>query len=191
MALRKALRRAEHVPCGTIALAVSRDHGVPCKLKQRVEVRVAEFSYIDQRAITEGLTEQERQLFYLQYSSVERDRTVLLIVSVFAGSLGIDRFLLNDIGMGVLKLLTGGLCGILWVIDIFLIMGKTDEYNRQKAHEIVSAILANRAYMQQAQAQQAWAQQAQAQPPVYAPRIVPAAPATQPGEGIVRQDDEP
>ena len=135
---------------------------------------MAEFSFIDQRAMTSGLTEQERGIFYMQYGAVQRDRTVLLLVSIFVGSFGVDRFLLNDIGLGVLKLLTGGLCGILWLLDIFLIMGRTDDYNRRKAHEIVSGIMMNRAYAQQAAA--------------YAPAL-PYAPPVQ-TSGIVRRDDE-
>ena len=136
---------------------------------------MSEFSWIDQQAMTSGLTEQERGIFYMQYSSVQRDRTVLLLVSIFLGTFGVDRFLLNDVGMGVLKLLTGGLCGVLWIIDIFLIMGKTDDYNRQKAHEVLSGILANRAYAQQSLA--------------YLHAAPPAPLAPQPNPGIARQDD--
>jgi len=60
------------------------------------------------------------------------DPTVLLIISVLIGTLGIDRFLIGDVGMGVLKLLTGGLCGILTVVDWFLIMNLCREKNMQK-----------------------------------------------------------
>ena len=42
-----------------------------------------------------------------------KDPTTLLLVSIFLGTLGIDRFMLGEIGMGVLKLLTMGVCGIL------------------------------------------------------------------------------
>lgn len=63
--------------------------------------------------------------------------TTLLIVSLLAGSLGIDRFLLGDVGMGVLKLLTGGLCGILTIVDWCTIMGKTRTENLNKLMAIV------------------------------------------------------
>ncbi len=66
-------------------------------------------------------------------SAIElKDPTLLLIISIIGGTLGIDRFYLGDIGMGVLKLLTGGLCGILWLVDIFLIQGKTRDANIQQ-----------------------------------------------------------
>lgn len=47
-----------------------------------------------------------------------KDKTTALILSVLVGGLGVDRFYLGYTGMGVLKLLTGGLFGILWIIDI-------------------------------------------------------------------------
>ncbi len=58
-----------------------------------------------------------------------KDPTVILIISVFLGGLGIDRFMLGDIGMGVLKLLTGGCCGILTIIDWFTISKKAKQAN--------------------------------------------------------------
>lgn len=57
-------------------------------------------------------------------SHPEGDRSfiVTLILWFFLGVLGIHRFYLGHIGMGVLYLLTGGLCGIGWVIDIVLLL---------------------------------------------------------------------
>lgn len=47
-----------------------------------------------------------------------KSKTTALILSVLVGGLGIDRFYLGYTGMGVLKLLTGGVFGILYIIDI-------------------------------------------------------------------------
>ncbi|MBE6961799.1 MAG: NINE protein [Ruminococcaceae bacterium] len=47
-----------------------------------------------------------------------KNKTTALILSVLVGTLGVDRFYLGYMGMGVLKLLTGGCFGILWIIDI-------------------------------------------------------------------------
>jgi TM2 domain-containing membrane protein YozV len=58
-----------------------------------------------------------------------KDPTTSLIVSLLAGSLGIDRFIIGDIGLGVGKLLTCGGFGIWAIVDWFLIMGSTREKN--------------------------------------------------------------
>ena len=47
-----------------------------------------------------------------------KDKTTTLILSVLLGGLGVDRFYLGYTGMGILKLLTGGCFGVLWIIDI-------------------------------------------------------------------------
>ena len=58
-----------------------------------------------------------------------KDPMTVLLISLFLGCFGIDRFMIGDSGMGILKLLTGGLCGILTIIDWVTIMEKTKEYN--------------------------------------------------------------
>ena len=73
---------------------------------------------------------------YARFSLVStlemKDPTTLLLISIFLGTLGIDRFMLGETGMGILKLLTGGCCGILTIIDWFTISKKTKEYNFNK-----------------------------------------------------------
>jgi len=66
-------------------------------------------------------------------STIElKDPTTNLLISLFLGSIGVDRFMLGETGMGILKLLTFGCCGILTIIDWFSIQKKTKELNFNK-----------------------------------------------------------
>ena len=51
----------------------------------------------------------------------KKSHMTALLLSIFAGSLGVDRFYLGYIGSGVGKLLTLGGCGIWYIIDIISI----------------------------------------------------------------------
>ena len=66
-----------------------------------------------------------------------KDPTTLLLVSIFLGCFGIDRFMIGDTGMGILKLLTGGCCGILTIIDWFTISNKAKEVNFNKVMTLI------------------------------------------------------
>lgn len=51
----------------------------------------------------------------------EKDWLTAVLLSLFVGTLGIDRFYLGYTLLGVLKLITLGLCGIWALIDLILI----------------------------------------------------------------------
>lgn len=61
-----------------------------------------------------------------------KDPTTSLIVSLLGGSLGIDRFMIGDTGLGIGKLLTCGGLGVWTIVDWFMIMGTTREKNMNK-----------------------------------------------------------
>ncbi|MBP9186794.1 MAG: TM2 domain-containing protein [Bacteroidia bacterium] len=61
-----------------------------------------------------------------------KDPTTSLIVSILAGALGIDRFMIGDTGLGIGKLVTCGGFGIWSIIDWFMIQKATREKNLQK-----------------------------------------------------------
>lgn len=60
-----------------------------------------------------------------------KDPTISILLSVLVGSLGIDRIYIGDTGLGIIKLLTCGGCGIWWLIDLFLIINATKQKNLQ------------------------------------------------------------
>jgi hypothetical protein len=51
----------------------------------------------------------------------DKEYMVALLFSIFLGYLGIDRFYMGQVGIGIGKLLTLGGCGIWYLIDIILI----------------------------------------------------------------------
>ena len=88
--------------------------------------------YIRQRL--EALPEQQLSMLY---SISFQDPTMMLIISLFGGSLGIDRFMLGQVGLGIGKLLTCGGCGIWSIVDWFLIMDATRQSNAQKLFAVI------------------------------------------------------
>ena len=58
-----------------------------------------------------------------------KDPTAIVIFSVVVGVLGIDRFMLGDVGLGVLKLLTCGGLYIWFIVDWFMVMNRAKEIN--------------------------------------------------------------
>ena len=74
--------------------------------------------------------EQWANISMLQFKST----TTMLMISIFLGTLGVDRFMLGQTGAGIGKLLTWGGCGIWWLIDLFNISKLTRKYNWEKLH---------------------------------------------------------
>ena len=47
---------------------------------------------------------------------------IVLLLSLFFGIFGADRFYLGKYGTGILKLITIGGCGIWWMIDLIILL---------------------------------------------------------------------
>ena len=54
-------------------------------------------------------------------STGDKEWIVALLLSIIVGALGVDRFYLGYVGLGIVKLLTAGGCGIWYIVDIILI----------------------------------------------------------------------
>ena len=79
--------------------------------------------------LKEKLKTADESKFELFSSMGLKDPTTALLLSLFLGGIGVDRFMLGEVGMGVLKLLTFGCCGILTLVDWFTIQKKAKEIN--------------------------------------------------------------
>lgn len=79
--------------------------------------------------LKQKLSEADENKFMMASSIELKNPSTMLIISILLGGLGVDRFMMGDIGMGILKLLTLGACFILYFIDIFTIQKKIREMN--------------------------------------------------------------
>lgn len=79
--------------------------------------------------VKEKLLAADESKFNLVSAVEYKDPTTILLVSIFLGVLGIDRFMVGETGMGILKLLTCGVCGVLTIIDWFSVQKKAKELN--------------------------------------------------------------
>lgn len=83
-----------------------------------------------------SLPDNRRAEFQIAFQAQKRNRTTALLLSLFLGTLGVDRFYLGQTGLGVAKLLTFGGCGFWAIVDWFLIMGAADDQNTKKLHQL-------------------------------------------------------
>ncbi|MDR9419684.1 TM2 domain-containing protein [Gracilimonas sp.] len=88
------------------------------------------------------LSEEEASKFANVYRSRRKDPQTILITCLlgFLPIAGIHRFLLNQIGMGILYIFTGGLCLIGTIVDLVNYKDLAFQYNREIAKEVRSYI---------------------------------------------------
>lgn len=66
-----------------------------------------------------------------------KDPDMMLLISLLLGGLGVDRFMLGETGIGVVKLITIGGFGIWWLIDLISVQERTRAYNGRLFDETV------------------------------------------------------
>ncbi len=83
-------------------------------------------------------TDEQVQNFILIYRGRRKDPQTILLTALigFLGVSGIHRFMINQIGMGILYLFTGGLCLIGTIVDLVNHKNLAFEYNQRVAREI-------------------------------------------------------
>lgn len=93
--------------------------------------------------VIKKMDENKARQFANAYRSRRRDPQTLLLTAILGFVLiaGVQRFLVDQIGMGILYLLTGGLCFIGTIIDMVNYKKIAFEYNMKQAQEISQVII--------------------------------------------------
>lgn len=99
-----------------------------------------EYMYLEQ--VMKNMNADQEKHFISYYSTKRKDPQDILIFTLlgFVVIAGIQRFVLGQIGMGILYLLTGGLCLIGTIVDLINHKSLTSDYNQKMAYECAQMI---------------------------------------------------
>ncbi|PAU93832.1 hypothetical protein CK503_09160 [Aliifodinibius salipaludis] len=104
------------------------------------ELEGDEAAYISK--VMESMDEKSADRFAKVYRARRQDPQTILLTALigFFGVAGIHRFLVGQLGMGLLYLFTAGLCFIGTIVDVINYKNLAFEHNREVAREAVSLI---------------------------------------------------
>lgn len=99
-----------------------------------------ELAYLQQ--VTSGLSDDKLKLFISIYNGKRKKAEIILICTLlgFVCCAGIQRFIIGQIGMGILYLFTGGLCLIGTIVDVINHKQLAFEFNQQMANESMAMV---------------------------------------------------
>lgn len=97
-----------------------------------------EIAYLNM--IVSPMNDAQAQQFSMMYRSRRKEPQMILILAIvgFIGIAGIHRFVIGNIGLGVLYVLTGGLCWIGTIIDIVNYRKLASDFNQGQAYEVAN-----------------------------------------------------
>jgi TM2 domain-containing membrane protein YozV len=107
-------------------------------LRHLPELEGMELGYI--QGILKDMDDQQAGLFAQVYRARRKDSQIVLILCVLGlfGFAGAHRFILGQIGLGILYFFTVGLCFIGTIVDLVNYKSLAYEYNIKIAHETIS-----------------------------------------------------
>lgn len=92
--------------------------------------------------VTRDMREDQQRQFISFYQGRRKNAQTLLVLSAlgFFGVAGIQRFLIGEVGMGIIYLLTVGFCGVGTIIDMINAERTSSEYNQRQAVESANLV---------------------------------------------------
>lgn len=88
------------------------------------------------------MSEEQAEQFARVYRQRRKDANITMIMALvcLVGFAGIHRFYLGHVGMGILYLLTWGLCGVGTVVDLLKYRELTYRYNEGQALDVAMLV---------------------------------------------------
>lgn len=98
--------------------------------------------YIFLENLMKEIPAQQKEKFILLYRGNRKDPQNILLFTLlgFFAVAGVQRFVVGQIGMGVLYLLTGGLCFIGTIVDLVNYKKLAFEFNQREAYNTMQMI---------------------------------------------------
>lgn len=89
-----------------------------------------------------GLSKEKARLFATVYKSRRKEPQLIMITALlgFFIAAGVHRFIVGQIGMGLLYLFTGGFCFVGTIIDLINYQKIAFEYNSKIAEEVKATV---------------------------------------------------
>jgi hypothetical protein len=107
------------------------------KIDMFLSMNSGNFKQPDLMMIKEKLEKLEDDKFYLiQGLQFQKPDTIFLIAIL----LGWERFWLNDVALGIIKVITFYGCMVWWLVDIFSAKERTYKYNLQQFNQAVAFV---------------------------------------------------
>jgi len=99
------------------------------------DITAEEMGYLQQATV--GLTDNQKQYFYMVYAGKRRTAQEILIFTLlgFVGIAGVQRFITGDIVLGIFYFFTAGFCFVGTVVDLINHKSLANEYNQKMAYE--------------------------------------------------------
>jgi TM2 domain-containing membrane protein YozV len=104
------------------------------------EISGEEMLYV--QSLIKEMDDEKARTFASVYRSRRKDPQMILITALigFVGIAGVHRFIIGQIGMGILYVFTGGLCLIGTIVDLVNHQKLAFEANQKVANEVQSMV---------------------------------------------------
>lgn len=92
--------------------------------------------------LVNDMSDEQAEKFARVYRERRKDPQMILLMALvgFVAVAGVHRFVVDEIGMGLLYLFTAGLCFIGTIVDVINYRDIAFRYNRRQADEVASLV---------------------------------------------------